>query len=97
MYRFNNYNYRSCLMASLFGGYGINWILKSYTFFDKNFYNNDACRGGIGLVMLNWAILSTYYIYPYLAAKNSTEIDYTSFNVSCGVIVFIGYLFTLRC
>ena len=69
--------------------YGINWILKSYTFFDKNFYNNDACRGGIGLVMLNWAILSTYYIYPYLAAKNTNEITPLSMLV-CGVIVFIG-------
>ena len=66
----------------LFGGYDINWILKSYTFFDKNSYNNDACRGGIGLIMLNLAILSTYYIYPYLAAKNTKDIKPLSMLVA---------------
>jgi len=32
--------------------------------------------------MLNWAILSTYYIYPYLAAKNTNEITPLSMFVA---------------
>ena len=37
---YNNYSQRMMLMNSLFGGYGMLWVLKSKYFYDKNFYMN---------------------------------------------------------
>lgn len=74
-YYYDNFSHRSCLMAALFGGYGINWILKSHTFFDKNFYNKDEFIGGISSVLLNWAMLSIFFFFPYLAARNTDPIS----------------------
>lgn len=33
---------RGALLAGLYGGYGTLWVLKSYTFFDKSFYNEPT-------------------------------------------------------
>ncbi len=72
---FNNFGHRACLMTALFGGYGINWVLKSHTFFDKNFYNDEMFIGPLLSVAVNMLLLSLFFFYPYLAAKNTDPIS----------------------
>jgi len=74
-YYYNNFGYRACLMTALFGGYGINWVLKSHTFFDKNFYNDEMFIGPLSSVVVNMLLLSMFFFYPYLAAKNTDPIS----------------------
>jgi protein-S-isoprenylcysteine O-methyltransferase Ste14 len=81
-YHYDNFSHRSCLMAAIFGGYGINWVLKSHSFFDKNFYNDMAFIGGVSAVLINWVLLSIFFIFPYLAAKNTNPISPMEMMVS---------------
>lgn len=67
---------RSALLTGLFGGYGIIWVIKSYTFWDKNFYNDPSLflSGPIDFIFCNLS-LATYLLYPYVAAHNTAPIS----------------------
>jgi steroid 5-alpha reductase family enzyme len=72
---YNNYSQRMMLMNSLFGGYGMLWVLKSNYFYDKNFYMNTQHEHDIKGALLCYLSVSVYYLFPYLAATNNNEIS----------------------
>tara|TARA_B100001094_G_C17896992_1_gene654501 strand:+ start:93 stop:758 length:666 start_codon:yes stop_codon:yes gene_type:complete len=75
---------RMALISSFFGGYGLLWLLKSNTFHDKNFY---LVHYSAPEALLMFSSICIYYIFPWKASQNCTEITY--FDTLTGSICFV--------
>lgn len=62
MNHYRNYSLGSCLYLALHGIYGLIWLLKDFSFPDKNF---DKRVGIFGAIM-NFFALSAYWMIPFL-------------------------------
>eukprot|EP00545_Synedropsis_sp_CCMP1620_P003652 CAMPEP_0119012806 /NCGR_PEP_ID=MMETSP1176-20130426/7636_1 /TAXON_ID=265551 /ORGANISM="Synedropsis recta cf, Strain CCMP1620" /LENGTH=275 /DNA_ID=CAMNT_0006965835 /DNA_START=91 /DNA_END=918 /DNA_ORIENTATION=+ len=71
MYFFDNYSTRASLMTGFFGAYGVLWVIKSYTFWDSKMYNSPDAHYGLAGTLFNTVMVGNYFLYPYLAAKNT--------------------------
>ena len=92
MWKTDKTSFRSALMTGLFGGYGIIWVIKSYTFWDKTFYNEpSAFLGPVAFFLSNVAV-GSYLLLPYVAAHNSAPL--TPIETICATCLFtIGVFF----
>lgn len=82
-YHYKNWSTRSSLMSGMFGAYGINWVLKSHLFWDKGYYNDADMVGGFPLLMTVFTMLSIFFTYPLLAAKNQQPIGSVEIIAAC--------------
>ena len=80
---------RMALITAFFGGYGLLWVLKSNTFYDKNFYNYH-CNKGEALCLS--ASICVYYIFPWKSSNNCTEISYTDTLIASLCFLFGSFL-----
>tara|TARA_B100000902_G_scaffold258861_1_gene245043 strand:- start:829 stop:1506 length:678 start_codon:yes stop_codon:yes gene_type:complete len=67
---------RMALMSGFFGGYGLLWVLKSHTFYDIHIYFNPKYHYNTKEAVINYLTISIYYIFPWKASTNCTEISY---------------------
>lgn len=74
MYYYNNTSYRAHIMNALFGAYGFLWVLKSNMFYDVKFYFDPHYFHDKTTTLINAASVSIYFIFPYMAASNRSEI-----------------------
>lgn len=79
-------------MAGLFSAYGINWVLKSQIFWDKGFYNDPEAIAGLPQILINSTLLSLFFMFPWLAAKNKEPIEPLAVMVSC-ILFSMGNFF----
>ena len=86
---YGNYSYRMTLMNGLFSSYGILWVLKSHTFYDKSFYHNEVHIHTLTYSIVNYLSVSIYYLFPYVTAKNKYEISNIEIYISI-VLYSIG-------
>ena len=89
---YNNYSFRMMLMHSLYGGYGLSWVLKSNIYPDKNFYFNKEHKLTIGGIVGCYMSISVHYLIPYIAATNYVEISKLEIVISNLFYIF-GLLF----
>ena len=92
MYIYDNVTPRTCLMAGLFGGYGINWVIKSYTFFDKNFYNAPEMQLNLVGAIIQFSVLSLFLFFPWCAATNPEPIQPTAI-LAASLLYSVGMMF----
>lgn len=87
-----NDSVRAWLMAALFGGYGILWVLKSYTFFDRGFYNSPDYQFSRPAILANFLLISVYFLYPVVAVLNTAPLAPPL--MALGVLLFLvgGFL-----
>jgi len=92
MWKADNDSLRSVLLTGLFGGYGIIWVIKSYTFWDKKFYNEPSSfLSPISLFFANISV-GLYLLLPYAASKNTAPL--TDIEIICATTLFtIGVFF----
>lgn len=69
-------NIRIALMSGMFGAYGVLWVLKSNTFYDKNLYSMYETKAKN---VVNYLSISIYYLFPWIASRNCNDIN--SFDV----------------
>tara|TARA_X000000368_G_scaffold394786_1_gene361623 strand:- start:70 stop:744 length:675 start_codon:yes stop_codon:yes gene_type:complete len=79
---------RMALMNGFFGGYGLLWVLKSNTFYDKPFYLSPMYHHSYSEAAVNYLSISIYYLFPWKASRNCNEISYidTMFASFCFVV-----------
>jgi len=80
---------RMALITAFFGGYGFLWLVKSNTFYDKNFYYQHLTKKD---AFIGFSTLSIYYIFPWNASTNCTEINYTDTLIASLLFVFGNFL-----
>ncbi len=87
-----NGSMRAWLMAGLFGAYGLLWLLKSFTFFDKVFYNDPAYHYGWLATLGNFLAISVYFLYPVVAVLNPAPLHPALAAVGVMLFVVGGFL-----
>ena len=88
LYIFGQWNNTTAFIyLALHGSYGILWILKSYTFPDKQW--ESRCSIWYGLFI--WLGLSLYWIAPYIIIKHN--IMAPNWCIACAVTIYIFGVF----
>lgn len=83
---------RGAIMAGMFGGYGIIWVLKSYAFWDKTFYNDPSMHVGLVGVVTNAILIATYLSFPAVASNNIYSM--TTWEMVVSILLFtVGIFF----
>lgn len=74
---------RMSLMTGMFSAYGILWILKSSTFYDKKLYSQyDSMKQSV----INYLSISVYYLFPWIASRNCFEIS--EFDICTSILCY---------
>lgn len=92
---YGNYSHRMTLMNGLFSSYGILWVLKSHTFYDRSFYHNEQYIHTLTNSIVNYSSVSIYYLFPYVTAKNTHEISNIETYIS--IILYSIGMFLHHC
>lgn len=92
---YGNYSHRMTLMNGLFSSYGILWVLKSHTFYDRSFYHNEQYIHTLTNSIVNYSSVSIYYLFPYVTAKNNHEISNIETYIS--IILYSIGMFLHHC
>ena len=83
---------RMALMSAFFGTYGILWVIKSNTFYDKIFYLNKKYHYNPIIAAVNSLSISIYFLFPWTTAKNCRIISPIEVFVSCSFLMLGGFL-----
>ena len=82
---------RMATMTGLYSAYGVLWVLKSNTFYDIKFYLPQNYQS-VTTAIINYASISVYYLFPYLASRNCSPLTNLDLALSLFLYVVGGFL-----
>tara|TARA_B100000963_G_C22504330_1_gene615298 strand:+ start:164 stop:865 length:702 start_codon:yes stop_codon:yes gene_type:complete len=87
----NNLSIRNSMMSAFFSVYGILWVIKSNTFYDKLFYFDKQYHHNLLTSIINFSSINVYFLYPYLSSTNQNEITSIETFLACSLFSVGGF------